>query len=144
GHAVTYRATALPLVELPDPGRIVDNNDVFPLPRGFQATIGDTTVDLPLKVVGDRAERPRLRGVARTGQHSSGTFVWELYQTGLTDHWISTHPETFSGTASLILYHAEVLVAVANALTVLDHFRGYVGAPDAEYGVEIEIGPFDG
>jgi hypothetical protein len=146
GHAVTYRVTALPLVELPDPGRIVGNNDVFPLPRGFQATTGDTTVDLPPKVVGDCAERPRLRGVARTGQHSSGTFVWELYQTGLTDLWISTGPWSFPGTgpSSLILYHAEMLAAVANTLTVLDHFRGYVGAPDAEYGMEIEIGPFDG
>jgi hypothetical protein len=45
--------------------------------------------------------------------------------------------------ASLILYHAEVLAAVVNALTVLDHFRGYVEAPDAEYGMEIEIGPFE-
>jgi len=25
---------------------------------------------------------------------------------------------------------------------VLNHFREYVGAPDAEYGIEIEIGPF--
>jgi hypothetical protein len=145
GHAVPYRITALPLVELPDPGRILGKNDAFPLPRGFQAMIGDNTLDLPLRVVGDLGERPRLRGVARTGKHSSGIFVWELYQTGLTDLWISTGPWSFPGTGppSLILYHAEMLAAVANTLTVLDHFRGYVGAPDAEYGMEIEIGPFN-
>jgi hypothetical protein len=93
----------------------------------------------------DSVGAPRLRGVARTGKHSSGAFVWELYQTGLTDLWISTRPwkPPGPGQASLILYHAEILAAVANTLSVLDHFRGYVGAPDAEYGMEIEIGPFN-
>jgi len=144
GHAVKYRVTALPLVELPDPGRLLGKGDAFLLPRGFQAKIGDNDLNLPLRVVGDLAERPRLRGVARSGKHESGDFVWELYQSGLSDLWISTRPWKYPGAepAPLILYHAEVLAVVANTLTVLDHFRGYVGAPDVEYGMEIEIGPF--
>jgi hypothetical protein len=101
--------------------------------------IGSATFDLPVRVVGDLAERPRLRGIARSGEHDSGVFVWELYQSGLTDLWISTRPwkPPGPGQASLILYHTEILAAVANTLSVLDHFRGYVGAPDAEYGMEI-------
>ena len=43
---------------------------------------------------------------------------------------------------TFILHHIEILGAVANSLMVLNHFREYVGAPDAEYGIEIEIGPF--
>lgn len=136
GHAVAYRVTALPLVDLPNPGRIIGKGNVFPTPREFKASIGENILDLPLNVVGDLTERPRLRGVARSGGHDAGVFVWELYQSGLTDLWVSTHPWKYPGTgaASLILYHAEVLGAVANTLIVLNHYREYVGAPDVEYG----------
>src|SRR6202022_573203 len=112
-------------------------------PRRLKATIGGSTFDLPLNVVGDFTERPRLRGVARSGEHEAGVFVWALYQSGLTDLWISMRPWKYPGTRpDLILYHIEILGAVANSLMVLNHFREYVGAPDAEYGIEIEIGPF--
>jgi hypothetical protein len=144
-HAVAYRVTAIPLVDLPDPGRILGKKNVFPIPREFKATVGSRTFDLPLSVIGDLAERPRLRGVARSGKHNSGLLVWELYQSGLTDLWISTGPWKFPGSsepASLILHHSEILGAVANNIMVLNHYREYVGAPDAEYGIEIEIGPF--
>jgi len=145
-HMVAYRVTALPLVDLPDRGRIFGKQDVFAAHREFKATVGGRTVSLPI-LVGDISERPRLRGVARSGEYGSSSFQWELYQSGLTDLWISARPRqnpnlgpTVHG--DLILYHAEILGAVANTLSVFNHYRAYVGVPDAEYGIEIEIGQF--
>jgi hypothetical protein len=141
--SVAYRITALPLVDLPDPGRIFGKQDVFIAPREFVGTIDDRrTFNLKLNL-GELAERPRLRGVARSGERSSGAFVWELYQSGLTDLWISNQPWSYPGKAPVLaLYHAEVLAAVANTLMVIKHYREYVGSPDAEYGIEVEQGPF--
>jgi hypothetical protein len=140
-NVMAYRVTALPLVDLPDPGRIFGKQDVFPIHREFKATVGCRTFDLPIPI-GNLSERPRLRGVARSGDHGSGAFLWELYQSGLTDLWISARLWNYpggTGPTSFTLYHAEILGAVANSLSVLNHYRGYVGVPDAEYGMEIEM-----
>jgi hypothetical protein len=140
-NAVAYRVTALPLVDLPDPGRIFGKQDVFAVHREFKATVGSRTFDLPMPI-GNLSERPRLRGVARSGDHGSGAFLWELYQSGLTDLWISARPWNplgRTGPTSFTLYHTEILGAVANSLSVLNHYREYIGVPDAEYGMEFEM-----
>ena len=93
-------------------------------------------------------ESPQLRGVVRSGGYSPGSFFsWSLYQNGLTDLWISVPPIKDRDTephdpAQIKLFHSEILGAVANSLSVIDHYRGYVGAPNSEYGVEIEIRTF--
>ena len=61
--------------------------------------------------------------------------------------WISVPPIKDRDTephdpAQIKLFHSEILGAVANSLSVIDHYRGYVGAPNSEYGVEIEIRTF--
>ena len=144
---VAYRVTALPLVDLPDPGRLYDRQGLFPHHRKFTATVGGQSVTLPIRITHVN-ESPQLRGVVRSGGYSPGSFFsWSLYQNGLTDLWISVPPIKDRDTephdpAQIKLFHSEILGAVANSLSVIDHYRGYVGAPDSEYGVEIEIGTF--
>jgi hypothetical protein len=82
-HVVAYRVTALPLVELPDPGRLFGQKGVFPEPSVVKAKAGSIAVDLDAPIR-NYNERPRLRGVTRSGEHLAGTFLWELHQTGLT------------------------------------------------------------
>ena len=144
---VAYRVTALPLVDLPDPGRLYDRQGLFPHHRKFTATVGGQSVTLPIRITHVN-ESPQLRGVVRSGGYSPGSFFsWSLYQNGLTDLWISVPPIKDRDTephdpAQIKLFHSEILGAVANSLSVIDHYRGYVGAPGSEYGVEIEIGTF--
>jgi len=143
---VAYRATAVPLVDLPDPGRIFGKQRIFPNYKEFKARAGTREFDLRLPI-GGWDERPRLRGMVRSQTHDTAVFQWELYQNGLTDLWVSARPWKHpraepTATAELILYHFEILGAVANVLMVLDHYRSQIGAPDAEYGMEIEIARF--
>jgi hypothetical protein len=146
-QVVAYRVTALPLVDLPDPGRLYGKQGFFPVRRKFTATVGGRPVDLVTRIV-DANESPVLRGVLRSGSYGSGASRWSLYQSGLTDLWISVPPLKVPGAAPtdparIILYHGEILGAVANSLSVIDHYRGHIGAPDVEYGIEIEICRFD-
>jgi hypothetical protein len=140
---VAYRVTALPLVDLPDPGRLYNKQGLFPDHRKFTATVGGTSVTLRARIA-DVNESPQLRGVVRSGAHSPGSlFRWSLYQSGLTDLWISVPPAAApTGHTKFILDHSDVLGAVAISLSFIDHYRGHTGAPDAEYGIEIEIGTF--
>ena len=145
-HVVAYRVTAAPLVGLPDPGRLFGKQGVFLDVRKFQARAGTNVFDLQIPIV-NYQDRPRLRGIARSGEHTSGAFLWELHQSGLADLWIGVRPWKTpvagpSAPLQLILYHAEILGAVANSLSVVNRYREYVGAPDAEYGIEIEIKEF--
>ena len=60
-------------------------------------------------------------------------FSWSLYQNGLTDLWISVPPIKDRDTephdpAQIKLFHSEILGAVANSLSVIDHYRGNIGA----------------
>lgn len=89
---VAYRVTALPLVDLPDPGRLFGKHGVFADGQDFKATVGARTFDLPMLAKNFSDERPRLRGITRSGKHTAGAFVWELYQSGLMDLWISVRP----------------------------------------------------
>jgi hypothetical protein len=42
---LTYRVTAIPLIDLPDPGRIFGKPGVFPVLRVFTATVGSRTAE---------------------------------------------------------------------------------------------------
>jgi hypothetical protein len=140
---VACRVTALPLVDLPDPGRLFGKPGAFPAERDFKATANHQSYDLWLGL-GRTNERPRLRGIERSNQTDQGAFQWELHQNGLTDLWIAFRPRQNSlaaanAPAEHLLRHQNVLAAVANGLCILDHHRTQVGAPEAEYGMEIEI-----
>lgn len=133
---VVWRVTAIPLVELPDPGRLFGRqNDFFLSSRSFNATVGDRTFDmeLPMHMAGGR---PRLRRIVRSAKLNGANSQWELHQSGLTDLWImcERHPNY-----GRVLFHGEILGALCNVLTVLNHYRDQVGAPGAEYGIEVEI-----
>lgn len=139
---VACRVTALPLVDLPDPGRLFGKPGAFPAERDFKATANDQSYDLWLGL-GRTNERPRLRGIERSNQNDQGAFRWELHQNGLTDLWLAFRPRRSLTVANApmeqALRHQQVLAAVANSLCTLDHHRTQVGAPEAEYGVELEI-----
>jgi hypothetical protein len=142
-EVIAFRVTALPLVDLPDPGRLFGIPGIFPRERPFKATIDGESFDLDLGL-GSLNERPRLRGIERINQTPRGAFQWELHQNGLTDLWIAVRPSRnplamSSAPTERVLWHRDILAAVANSLCVLDHYRTQVGAPDAEYGMEIEI-----
>jgi hypothetical protein len=133
-QVVAYRVTALPLVDLPDPGRLYGKQGLFPDHRKFTATVGGRPlVDLPIRI-GRVIESPVLRGVFRSGEHSArSSFRWSLYQSGLTDLWISVlpskdHPAAPLNPEPIVLHHGEILGAVANSLSVIDHYRGNIGA----------------
>lgn len=141
-HAIAYRVTALPLLQLPDPGRLFGKTGVFLHAQEFKVNVGSRVIDLRMPIR-SHDERPCLRGITRNGTHAAGIFVWELHQNGMTDLWISVRPwKGPMGGLELALYHQEILAAVANCLSVVEHYRGYVGAPDAEYGMELEIKEF--
>jgi len=141
-EVIAYRVTALPLVDLPDPGRLFGKQGIFPRERLFKATQLGESFELELRL-GSLNERPRLRGIERRNHTPEGAFQWELHQNGLTDLWIAVRPSrdpmALSGATERVLRHGHLLGAVANSLCVLDHYRTAMGAPDAEYGLEIEI-----
>jgi hypothetical protein len=86
-------------------------------------------------------ERPLLRGVVQSGSYRSGSSRWSLYQSGLSDLWISAPPtKQLAGQLNQItLQHSEILGAAATSLSLIDDYRSQIGAPDAEYGIDIEI-----
>jgi hypothetical protein len=140
-----YRVTALPLVDLPDPGRLYGKPGLFP-PSGrkFKAAVGGRPVDLPLRVaMAGVIERPLLRGVVQSGSYPSGSSRWSIYQSGLSDLWISVPPTMYHDQITLTLHHSEILGAAASSLSLIDDYRSQIGASDAEYGIEIEICRFD-
>jgi hypothetical protein len=142
-HAVAYRVTALPLIDLPDPGRLFGKQGIFPGKRDFKATVGNKAVDLEMPIIGGYDERPCLRGISRSGRRIAGAFNWELHQNGLVDFWISVRPWRAPGAPlQLDVHHSEILAAVANSLAIVEHYREYVGTPDAEYGIEIQLYEF--
>jgi hypothetical protein len=143
---VAYRVTALPLVDIPDPGRLFSTPNLFLHGREFQASVDSRVIALQLPVTLDGlTERPRLRGIVRRNETSHGAFQWELHQSRLSDLWISVRPRKnpmmLSSTAPVErkLCHSEILAAIANTLNVICHYRTQVSTPDAEYGIEIEL-----
>lgn len=135
------RATAIPLEQLPDPGRIPDNPGLFPLFRTFDITVGGRRTDAGLFVQGT-SDRPIIRGVARYADTSSGNLRAELHQSGLIDIWLARapsehHREGYHG--QFTWHHSHVLGAALQAMWSTAIFRHGVGAPDAEYALEIEM-----
>lgn len=138
---IAYRVTAVPMTNLPDPGRLFNRRDLFPHPRQFPAQIGRVMVNLPFMSSGF-LESPRLRGVARTGTYSKGNFIWELYQSGVTNFVASVLPNQNHNVGTdkmIVLNRSHILGAVANTFAVIKNFRDRVGAPESEYALEVEI-----
>jgi hypothetical protein len=111
---IACRVTALPLADLPDPGRLFGRPGIFPGERMFKATVGGEPFDLELGL-GSLNERPRLRGIDRRNQTSRGAFQWELHQNGLTDLWIALGRSRSplvgpSAPTECVLWHRDVLV----------------------------------
>jgi hypothetical protein len=126
-EVIAYRVTALPIVDLPDPGRLFGREGIFPRERRFEATQNSERFKLALDL-GSLNERPRLRGIERINQTPRGAFQWELHQNGLTDLWIAFRPSRnslamLSAPTERVLWHRDILAAVANSLCVLDHYR---------------------
>lgn len=138
------RVTALPLWELPDPGRLASQaQEFFPGAKIFRGTIGAMAVQLDFPV-NHFSPRPCLRGVVRAGSTGPWETNWELQQSGLSDLYFGARPRegTTVETSLPILRHQEVMAGVANSLFEIDNFRKLIGAPDAEYGIEIQIRDF--
>jgi hypothetical protein len=135
------RITALPLQELPNPGRLLRRNDLFLPLRRFRVAIGDRQADLVVPNLSGVREDPILRGVARHDDTEGAHVRQELSQRGGVDLWLGIHPRD-EQPPLLLLYHGYVLGAVANVLALIDNFRASVGFPGAEYGLEVEIARF--
>ncbi|HYL32946.1 MAG TPA: ATP-binding protein [Stellaceae bacterium] len=137
------RATAVPLEQLPDPGRIPDNPRLFPQFRNFDVTVGANRKQIGLFVYSS-SDRPILRGIVRTADGGGRNMRAELHQSGLLDIWLALAPREIPGAPSgdpgqLFWYHGNVLGAALQAMWSTSLFRHEVGTPEAEYGLEVEI-----
>ncbi len=142
-----FRVTAVPLEQLPDPGRIFDQPGLFPYLRNFTIVADKQRKEVSLEVNGC-SERPILRGMARYADNKDDFyFRQELHQSGLVDIWWGVPPGKIGQTpaqqvASFTFWHQYVLAGVLQAMHSTDMFRKQVGAPEAEYGLELEIRKF--
>lgn len=144
--SVGFRVTAVPLTPMPDVGRIFDRRELYPHVRTIKATIGKVAIDLGL-FIGDTSERPIVRGVACSGDNGRSGYRCELHQEGMVDLWFNSRPHKNIANApaeqiGMKLYHSWVLGGLANVLLIVDKHRAATGAPDIEYGIEVEIARF--
>jgi ribulose bisphosphate carboxylase small subunit len=140
------RATAVPLAELPDPGRLYARKPpLFRQPADYKVKIGqeEKNAELPLLTL-NMKESPILRGVQRSGVATNGSFRQELRQSGGCDIWASYSkifmPDGLEGTRFIHLWQSHVITIVLNILDQIDEFRSAVGVPDAEYALEVQLG----
>ena len=82
-------------------------------------------------------ERPLLRGGVQSGSYRSGSSRWSLYQSGLSDLWISAPPtKQLAGQLNQItLQHSEILGAAATSLSLIDDYRSQIGAQTPNTGL---------
>jgi hypothetical protein len=140
---VALRITALPLVELPDPGRLFGRQGLWPPLNQFNVRVGQRTKQLVLPS-SFNGERPCLRGIVRSDSSEQHPSRWELHQNGMTDLWASFAQWRLGGadnaaSTPMRLYHGWVLAGLVSVLLTIEQFRNSLGIPDAEYGLEIEI-----
>jgi len=139
------RITAIPLEPMLDLGRLFGRRDLWPQDRRYKISVGGTTYEV-VTPAQDTSERPILRGTSHFGDASFQVSRREIHQDGKVDIWIGRAPRPLPGSADaeelLILYHGWTLGAVLEVLTMVDLLRTESGAPEAEYGVEIEIVKF--
>lgn len=130
------RATAIPVAEF-NLSRVHDRSEFTPTSHKFPATIGDKgQFELFFPTVGS-TWKPILRGSRRTGDMQrnysvvievtcDGTVEFSLFSRPKEDDPLILYPEWFAG-------------MVCNSLASLEKFRRAGGAPDTEYGLEIEV-----
>ncbi len=133
--AVGMRATALPTSADLYVERVYGRSEYFPFVRDFSASIGGAKVDLllPRHPV---AERPILRGARREDDDEYVPSYQELRCDGL----IEIAFKHLSRGLEPGLVHLRCIMGLAvNAILCIHQFRTAAGAPDVEYGLELEV-----
>lgn len=140
GRLAAIRATAVPLVQIPDPGRIMDTPGVLAPLREFTFCVSGRTLKTDLfSPRFDSRERPIVRGLMRTVTTDMIRFREEVYQSGLVDVWFGTPPTEKGGQRYLTWLHMDVLGAASLAMWQSAAIRSVVGMPEAEYSLEVEL-----
>ncbi len=141
------RVTAIPLLEVPDLGRLYGNRKLFHFDPSCTVTLRGQQHAICLQQT-DFSERPVLRGICRNGDSLISPYRYEMYQNGAIDLWAGNSPydnPAYTPPQSqndLYIYHSTVLSCVAGVIKAVHHLRTEIGMPDAEYGLEVEIMAF--
>jgi hypothetical protein len=139
-----FRATAVPIEEVPDPGRLSDQPGLFPALRSFTFNVGANKLNASVPIH-NWIDAPVIRGMSRRAETDGGYFLQQVHQSGLSEIWMALnlrkHPEE-KGPGHVALHHFYVMGGALQALHTADILRRHVGAPDAEYALEVEITRF--
>lgn len=115
--------------------RVYQKPDLVPPIRNFEGNIGGRKIEIIIPHPPTR-ERPILRGMRR----EDGTGRLNIYQkvhcNGIIEFGLRRLREN---NRSYGIYMTWVFGLLANSLTTIDKFRSAAGAPDIEYGLELEV-----
>ncbi len=139
GAIAGFHITALPLAQLPDPGRLFGKSDIWPNDAPYLATIGNSRKEIRLPIANFGA-RPGLRCLVK--EYVSQTrlpYRWEIAQSGLIDLCFAKCEDTQSD--GLNFYHSQVVAGAAHVMKMISNFRTLVGVPEADYALELQITP---
>lgn len=132
-NAMGIRATVVALSPLRS-SRVFRNPQLFPHVQNFALTIGKVIAPLAVPITA-YSERPILRGAQRYW-HNPKRFA--MFQEVYSDGLVETRTALYESSDRELPVEL-ILAAAANTLVIANTFRRTVGAPEIEYGLELEI-----
>jgi hypothetical protein len=139
-HAFGLRATLVPLTPI-YVDRVHGNHDASPPSHTLHATAQDRPYRLDFWGV-DNAWRPIVRGTVNTNSNRRSTISREVHCDGLIEYAVMHQREADERGPGWPLFYLPIELLMAsfgNALCAAEKFRRAAGAPDAEYGLELQI-----
>lgn len=134
-QAAGFRITMMPVGTRFDLGRLFGRNDLVRLRQSYPITINGNhseayAVRLPERV------RPIVRGVRLTYDDERTPTYLDIHSDGMVDFGFRVGPRSGE---QLLIYLGWVVAYTVNVLCTADTLRTAAGAPDCEYGIEVEL-----
>ena len=133
-QAIGFRITAVPIGTRFDLGRLYGRDGLVRLQQRFSITVDGTRSEAYALRMPERI-RPIVRGVRRTYDEEGGPIYLDIHSDGVVDLGFRAAPRQDEQIVAL----GWVVAHAINVLRTADTLRVAAGAPDCEYGVEVEL-----